>query len=206
MAWEIRWFFHGNAASIMAWFETLFDTKLESQKPRDDYYLHIPQCDFAGVKYREERLEIKWRDAYDLNFIGCSGKVKGKAESWARWEWTDPQSSVKNIRFLAEDPIGPTIKVTKKRLQYKYEFAPDGSILPASKVMVENGGAIELTELITKGEQWYSIAIELVGNKSTDKRNLQQSVDHLFREYSGPGLNLENSLGYPEYLAHVTKS
>ena len=88
-----------------------------------------------GIKLRQGRLEIKWRNA-ELGVVSWGG-VEGKLEKWGKWLCEDSTKE----SFRPEVLEGKSwISVKKVRSQRLYDDC-----------------AIELTELNIKGNDWWTI-------------------------------------------------
>ncbi len=78
---ELRWFYPGKLPeNIQLWFQQncLIDP-LKSPEEREDVYLYSPGCDYLGIKLRQGRLEVKWRQA-ELDTMYCSELVTGSGD------------------------------------------------------------------------------------------------------------------------------
>ncbi|MGL4619835.1 MAG: hypothetical protein ACRCZS_12370, partial [Chroococcidiopsis sp.] len=62
---ELRWFISGELPlEVSSWFEQdKLGGQLQAPETREDVYLYVPECEYMGLKLRQGRLEIKWRQA-----------------------------------------------------------------------------------------------------------------------------------------------
>lgn len=202
MPWEVRWFFSGEIPHrTSSWFSGLGKVPETRGAARDDYQVWVPpECDCLGIKLREGRLEIKWRNAAEPAFSACEGRVEGVAESWRKWML--PAVDGLGSSFMLQKPEGPTVRISKARAQRRYELLQDGSLAPSQKEWIPagtTGCTLELTSITLQDNAWWSLAFETLGNENFSL--LQQAADELLRSYSGPRLERNNSCGYPRWLA-----
>ncbi len=82
---ELRWFYPGSPPEAIAhWFETECPQQgPENPETRDDLYLFTPNCDYLNIKWRQDSLEIKWRQAEwgEVQFGDC---LSGNLETWQK--------------------------------------------------------------------------------------------------------------------------
>ena len=132
----MRWFYAGKLpVATSNWFEQdALGGEMQPSEEREDIYLYSPGCEYLGIKLRQGRLEIKWRNA-ELGVVSWGG-VEGKLEKWGKWLCEDSSKE----SFRPEVLEGKSwISVKKVRSQRLYDDC-----------------AIELTELNIKGNDWWS--------------------------------------------------
>lgn len=180
---EIRWFYPGKLpVATSNWFEQdALGGKMQSPEAREDIYLYSPGCEHLGIKLRQGRLEIKWRNA-QLG-VGCWKGVEGKLEKWSKWCEDSTGES-----FGAEVLAGSWISVKKVRSQRLYDDC-----------------AIELTRLNIKGNDWWTIGFETFGTEASKMDQLQSLANQVFQTYSGQLTN-QHSYAYPQWLSKVVQS
>jgi len=70
MSLELRWIFRGEIPDyIKHWFyyDKGHNNKMETQK-HEDIYLHTPEVDYSSVKFRDDKLDIKWkRSSFEID-------------------------------------------------------------------------------------------------------------------------------------------
>lgn len=199
---ELRWFNHGTLPKeISHWFEQAqLGDHIAPPEEREDVYLYVAECDYLGIKLRQGRLEIKWRQAkLDVVSFGDSGdSVEGKAEKWGKWLCEDPTSEI----FQPTNVVGKSwVSVRKVRSQRQYQVLAGKSVIAvADAESIDQGCSVELTELYINGNAWWSLAFEAFGEDDCLKDNLQAVAKWVFKSYSGPKLRAENSYAYPSWL------
>jgi hypothetical protein len=168
-----------------------------------DVYLRN-RDDNLGLKLREGRLEIKWRRNFN-RFVGAGGRVQGQAEDWSKWVWTDTSANTaRQIEdSIRHDSQTPWIEVAKERLQIKHAFV--GSRFSAATLddHVEQGCTIELTKVGVHDQWWWTVALDVFGQRGEAAIILHQRAETLFTDYPGPDLRLENSYSYPQWLSSI---
>lgn len=179
---ELRWFARGTLPEDIAhWFQQdCLGEQQPSAEEREDVYLYLPSCNYLGIKLRQERLEIKWRKA-ELGMLRFRDRVEGKAEKWVKWTCEDPTDEMFKPAAVVEK--GPWVSVKKVRSQHQYENC-----------------AVELTKLNVRGNDWWSLAFEAVGDDINLMDNLQTVASSVFKSYRNPKLEFEDSYAYPSWL------
>jgi hypothetical protein len=180
---ELRWFYRGTLPlKIQDWFSTdALDAPLEKPEEREDFYLQIPDCESLGIKLRQDRLEIKWRQA-ELGVLQFGKNLAGKAEKWVKF--TFEGSAAANL-ITGDIELKPHwVSVKKKRLQRKYP-----------------GCNVELTELFLQGNTWWSLAFEAFGEEVSLMANLQAAAKLVFETNCGLKLQIQDSYAYPQWLS-----
>ena len=180
---EIRWFFRGDLpADVRHWFTQNGSARgpfsETDEDKRHDVYLVVQGDKEVGLKLRGNELELKQlRDTLDVRFSG--GRISGRAEVWAKWEW-----SVTPREVAKKHPKGVQREVGKKRLQRTFEAGGAGCVA-------------EITALAVGDERWWTIAAGLPGS---DPVTIKGCAEEVFRDYPGPALDGEHSLSYPAWL------
>ena len=182
---EIRWFYAGKLpAAISDWFgQDELGGKLQAPEEREDVYLYSPECEYLGIKLRQGRLEIKWRNA-ELDIVRLEQGVEGKLEKWGKWMCEDPSQE----SFKPEDVLGKSswVSVKKVRLQRLYDSC-----------------AMEITQLNVKGNDWWSLAFETLGAEASKLEQLKTIATQAFETYNGSQLQAQDSYAYPRWLCLV---
>jgi hypothetical protein len=158
---ELRWIFTGQIPNIVKhWFydsTTLGNAKKAEYQEYDDIYLFTPEVDYLSVKFREEKLRIKWRKCrfpFRVNTVGFRHESKnrtitGTIEDWIVWEGEEKKATVNGIEeYMQKGKKHPWIKIIKERSVYKHKYK-DGYL----KQIADNEGnsdpdcSIELASL-----------------------------------------------------------
>lgn len=202
---ELRWFYYGALPPTIAhWFQQDdLGQHLEPPKARDDLYLYISECDYLGIKLRQGRLEIKWRQEA-LDVLHFTNQSKGKPEKWVKWTCADAtEGGVVPEAMVAK---GPWVKVAKSRSQRKYHILADQSLaaVPVNE-MIDQGCTVELAELGVMDTAWWSLAFEAVGEEANLMHTLQVVSSWVIKTYSGPELQAQNSYAYPQWLSTISQ-
>ncbi|HEY6535545.1 MAG TPA: hypothetical protein VIY08_07075 [Candidatus Nitrosocosmicus sp.] len=193
---ELRWFFKGVIPKNVTKFCNLsFKCKIEY---RTDYYLELKNCNNLGIKLRDKRLEIKWRqNRYDIIKL-FNQNISGNIESWVRWEWVDGTSYNDIIKFMDIHTDSPLIKVDKKRSQKKF-IVKDSILEEIHCDQRDFDCALEVTELKINDQIWWSVGFDIF--KGEDKTLFEVMIkDHSIQDLLLK-FEVENSYGYPEWIS-----
>ncbi len=177
---EIRWFYVGKLpTAISAWFkQDELGGQFQPPEEREDVYLYTPESEYLGIKLRQGRLEVKWRQA-ELG-MACLGTVEGKLEKWGKWLCEDPTAE----SFKPEVVVGQSwVNVKKVRSQRLYDCC-----------------AVELTQLSIKGNDWWSLAFETFGAEANKLEQLQNVASLVFKTRNESQLQAQDSYAYPHWL------
>jgi hypothetical protein len=198
---ELRWFYSGTLPPAIAhWFQQNdLGEHLELPEAREDVYLCIPECDYLGIKFRQGRLEIKWRQQVFDNFQFAQSE--GKAEKWVKWTCAD--STGEGIISKETVAKGPWVSVTKARSQRKYQVFAQSLVAVPINESIDQGCTVELAKLGVKGKAWWSLAFEAFGEETSLMRHLQVVADWVIQSYRGPKLLAEDSYAYPKWLSSI---
>jgi hypothetical protein len=198
---ELRWFYRGTLPEeISQWFQQdQLGEHLEPPEEREDLYLYSPKCEYLGIKLRQGRLEIKWRQA-ELGFLRFENRVEGKAEKWGKWLCEDPTAEI----FQPADVMRSWVRVKKVRSQRQYQVLPGEAItaVPVTE-SIDQGCSLELTQLVINGNTWWSLAFEAFGEDDCLMEHLQAVANWVFKSYCKPKLQAEDSYAYPSWLCNV---
>lgn len=145
---EMRWFKAGEIPpSLHQWFQqTCAGTWLGEAQTRTDWYLRpIAPCDYFNLKFREGRLEIKWRQEELAKFYlhqNCEAVV----EKWVKW--LCEEESLKG--FSPEEQVWIPVEKTRQQRQFI--------------LSLDTFCNLELTALRVQNQHWWSIGLESTGN------------------------------------------
>jgi hypothetical protein len=190
---EVRWIFPGQLETAVAGWFARFPAELET---REDIYLLSPRLRGLSVKLRAgAALEVK---AYHgspgiLDMAGCA---RGRMESWRKWSFLFGSPG-----HGGRDPAGWR-RITKTRRISRFSLA-SGSIRVSGQGPGEEAGcAVELTEVLTRGEAWWTLGFESVGPPHLLRSQLEATAALVFAETLPgevePGMNVSRS--YAEWL------
>ena len=191
---EVRWIFSGQLeAAVTEWFAR-FPAELET---RDDIYLLSPRLPGHSVKLRgSAALEVK---AYhgSPGILDVAGRACGRLEAWRKWSF--PFGS---LSHGSGDPAGWRLIRKTRRIS---RFSPPSETTRACAHRPgggERGCAVELTEVLTGGEAWWSLGFESVGAPGLLRSQLEATAALVFAE-TLPGEvepRLDDSRSYAEWL------
>ncbi len=198
---ELRWFLEGSLpVSLDKWFSDSLPGSLVSPvDKRDDIYLFQPAVEHIGIKFREGRLEIKWRE-FARPYKGAHGAA-GQVERWLKWGWADSEGPDHNDISQFGVPNGPWITIAKERRQRKYSWAKDQFIPVPAANSFDQGIVVELTALKRNGRSYSSVLVEAFApGLDAQQRLLDAAMEYLWRDFPSPLPEPESSYGYPHWL------
>ena len=191
---EVRWIFPGQLeAAVARWFGR-FPAGTES---REDTYLLDPPLPGLSVKVRGGgALEVK---AYrgSPGILEVAGRARGRMESWQKWSFPfsplSPDSS---------DPAG--WRPVRKR-RYISSFSPaSGQIVAQGPGLGQEPRCeVELTEVHTSGQDWWTLGFEATGPASLLRSELQATAALVFAQALPGGVEPgpDQSRSYAEWLS-----
>jgi hypothetical protein len=148
---EVRWIFPGQLEAVVAGWFGRFPARVES---REDTYLLDPQLPGLSVKVRGGgALEVK---AYrgSPGILEVAGRARGYMEAWHKWSF--PFSLLSPGRG---DPAGWQ-PVRKRRRISRFSLASGPVMAPAAALSQEPRCEMELTEVHTRGQNWWTLGFE----------------------------------------------
>jgi hypothetical protein len=155
---EVRWIFPGQLETAVAGWFGRFPSGTQS---REDTYLLEPRLPELSVKVRGGgALEVK---AYrgSPGILEVTGRARGRMESWQKWSF--PFSPP---RPDSGGPVGWR-PVSKRRRISRFALASGQIVARAPGPGQEPGGEprcdVELTEVRTRGQDWWSLGFEATG-------------------------------------------
>jgi hypothetical protein len=187
---EVRWIFPGQLeAAVARWFWR-FPAATES---REDTYLLSPQLRGLSVKLRGgEALEVK---AYrgSPGILDLAGRARGRLESWQKWSFP--------CTPLSPDPPGWR-SVRKRRRISRFSRASGQIAARAPELGQQPGCEVELTEVRTNGQDWWTLGFEATGPASLLRSELEATAALVFAQAlpGGVGFGPDESRSYAEWL------
>lgn len=178
---ELRWFISGELPlEVSSWFERdKLGGQLQAPETREDVYLYVPECEYMGIKLRQGRLEIKWRQA-ELEILRFE-RVEGKLEKWGKWLCEDPTTESFQPKHVLSQKSW--VRIGKVRSQRLYD-----------------GCALELTQLTIQNNAWWSLALETFGTEPQKMDKLQSIFELIGTTYTGSQLKVQKSYAYPKWI------
>jgi hypothetical protein len=188
---EVRWIFPGRLeAAVAEWFGR-FPAGVES---REDTYLLDPPLPGLSVKVRGGgALEVKV-------YLGSPGilevarRARGRMESWQKWSF--PFSP---LSPGSGDPPG-WARVAKRRRISRFSSAGRHIVAPTAG-LGQPRCEVELTEVHTSGQHWWTLGCEATGRDDLLRSELQAAAALVFAQAMpgvepGPG----QSRSYAQWL------
>ena len=190
---EVRWIFPGQLeAAVAGWFGR-FTAGTES---REDTYLLDPHLPGLSVKVRGGgALEVK---AYrgSPGILQVAGRARGRMESWQKWSF--PFSP---LRPGSGDPAGWR-PVAKRRRISRFSLAGGQIVARAPGPGQQPRCEVELTEVRTCGQDWWTLGFEATGPADLLRSALEATAAFVFAQPL-PGsaeLGPDESRSYAEWL------
>ena len=191
---EVRWIFPGRlTAAVAGWFAR-FPARTES---REDAYLLDRRWPGVSVKVRGGGpVEVKvYRGSPGT--LEVADRACGRLEAWQKWP-------------LALRPFGPGSgaaagwRPVRKRRRVSWISLADGQIVARARQRGhEPGCEVELTEIRTGGQDWWSLALEAAGPVGLLRSQLQATATHVFTQALPGGMqpSPDHSRSYPQWLS-----
>ena len=190
---EVRWVFPGQLeAAVAGWFGR-FPAATES---REDTYVLDPQLPGLSVKVRGGRaLEVK---AYrgSPGILEVAGRARGRMEAWQKWSF--PFSPLSQS---GGDP-GGWAPVRKRRRISRFPSASGQIAARALGLGQELKCEVELTEVRTRGQHWWTLGFEATGPAELLRSGLEATAALVFA-FPLPGSmqpGPDQSRSYAEWL------
>jgi hypothetical protein len=190
---EVRWIFRGKLASAVAgWFARF---PVETTVLQDAYLLdpHLPGL---SVKVRGgQALEVKvYRGS--PGFLEVAGCARGRLESWQKWSFPHGPASLDGRDSAGWRPV------SKRRRIGRFSLA--GRLATASDRGLGEGPAcaVELTDVHTRGEAWWTLGFEATGPTDGLYSELEAAAALVFAVALPGGLELgaDDSRSYAQWL------
>jgi hypothetical protein len=191
---EVRWIFPGQLeAAVVGWFGR-FPVAAES---REDTYLLDPQLRGLSVKVRGGgALEVKaYRGSQGI--LEVAGRARGRLESWQKWSFP-----VSPLSPGSGDPPGWR-PVRKKRRISRFSLASGLVVAPAPGLGQQPRCEVELTEVRTRGQPWWTLGFEATGPADLLRAALEATAALVFAHALPGGMapGPEQSRSYAEWLS-----
>jgi hypothetical protein len=190
---EVRWIFPGQLeAAVAGWFGR-FPAGVES---REDTYLLNPRLCGLSVKVRAGgALEVK---AYrgSPGTLAVRSRACGRMECWQKWSFP-----VALISQDSDDPAG--WRPVRKRRRISWFSVAGGQIVAGvPRGSQEPQCAVELTEVRTGGQDWWTLGFEATGPAQLLPGELEATAALMFAQPLPGGLEpgLDASRSYAEWL------
>jgi len=189
----VRWILPGQLdAAVAGWFGR-FPAAMDS---REDAYLVRPVLRGLAVKIRAgQLLEVK-RDHGSLGILDAAGRARGRIECWRKWSFP--------FGPLGPDDAGPPswTVVHKRRRMTRLRVAGGRLVAEAAERATGPECGVELTEVRSGGETWWSLGFEATGPADLLRRTLAGAAALMFAQ-ALPGdveLDMGHCQSYAEWL------
>jgi len=170
---EVRWIFPGQLeAAVAGWFGR-FPAGTES---REDTYLLDPPLRGLSVKVRGGgALEVK---AYrgSPGILEVPGRARGRLESWQKWSF--PFSPSRQDSGAAAG----WRQVRKRRRISRFSLASGPVVAPATGLSQQPRCEVELTEVHTGGQHWWTLGFEATGPVGLQRSTLGAAAALVFAQ------------------------
>jgi hypothetical protein len=170
---EVRWIFPGQLEPAVAeWLERF---PAESQS-REDTYLVDPQLRGLSVKVRGGvALEVKVYCG-SPGILNLAGRARGRMESWQKWSFP--------VSLLGQDSgDSPGWRPVRKRRRIsRFSLAGRPIATQAAGLGREPRCAVELTEIFTPGQDWWTLGFEATGPEDTLPGALEATAALVFAQ------------------------
>jgi hypothetical protein len=191
---EVRWIFPGQLeAAVARWFGR-FPAETQS---RQDTYLLNPQLHGLSVKVRGGgALEVKVHRG-SPGILDLPGRARGRIQSWQKWSFP-----VSPLRQDSGDPPGWQ-PVRKRRRISRFPLTSGPIEAPAPGLDGEPRCAVELTEVCTHGQDWWTLGFEATGPADLLRGELHATAALVFAQALPGGVEpgMDDSASYAEWLS-----
>jgi hypothetical protein len=203
----LRWIFSGDIPDhVKHWFyhDKGHEDKMDKQS-YEDIYLYTPEVDNSSVKFRDNKLDIKWkRSCFKIEVESTKSlNISGVIEDWVFWEWNERKTAEEIEDQIAKNQMHPWIRIMKERSRYNYRYK-DNSLLHVSNKS-DPDCSIEITTLKDiKRNVWWSIGIDLFAGKNIskdEKKEMNAIATLLLSNYPDTKLISDRSYSYPKLFS-----
>jgi hypothetical protein len=190
---EVRWILPGQLEAAAAIWFGRFASETES---REDAYLLDPPLRGLSVKVRASgALEVKvYRGSPGI--LEVESRARGRMESWQKWAF--PFSPV--TRDSGQHGGWRTVR--KRRRISRFSLAAGPTAAHASRLGQDPGCEVELTEIRTRGQDWWSLGFEATGPPDLLRSELEATAALVFAQALPRSMELgpDESRSYAEWL------
>ena len=190
---EARWIFPGQlTAAVTRWFGR-FPAEMES---REDTYLLDPPLPGLSVKVRGGgALEVKVFHG-SRGMLEVAGRARGQMEFWQKWSFP-----FRPLSQHSADPPGWR-PVRKRRRISRFSSAGGQMVALSEGLGDERRCEVELTEVRTGGQDWWTLGFEATGPADLLRSELQATAALVFAQGlpSGAQPGPDESSSYAQWL------
>jgi hypothetical protein len=107
-----------------------YNNKIEKQS-YEDVYLYTPEVNYSSVKFRDKKLDIKWkRSSFKIDVKASKSlNISGIVEDWVFWVWNERKTAKEIEEQIVENRVHPWIIILKETSRCSYQYKED-SLLP----------------------------------------------------------------------------
>jgi hypothetical protein len=190
---EVRWILPGRLAPALAGWFRRFPAETAS---REDAYLLSPDMGMLSVKIRAgAALEVKVYQG-SPGILDVVSRACGRIESWQKWSFPfNPPSQ--------DDDLAGWRVIRKKRRVTRFLLAGGRPEAVALGPATGPACAVELTEICSGDQAWWSLGFEAAGPAGLLRSALQSSAVQIFAE-ALPGdaeLGVSDCQSFAQWLA-----
>lgn len=191
---EVRWILPGQLdASLVRWFGR-FPAGMDSG---EDAYLVDPLLRGLSVKIHAGRLFEAKLSQGSPGILDTAGRARGRIEAWRKWSFP--------IGLLGPDDVGPPgwTVVHKRRWSIRFQQVSGRLMAGFLERAPQSASAVDLTEVRSGGETWWSLGLEATGPAALLSSTLQGTAALIFAE-TPPGdveLDMSHCQSYAEWLS-----
>ena len=191
---ELTWIFPGQlTAAVARWFGR-FPAGVES---REDTYLLDPPLPGLSVKVRGGgALEVKvFRGSPGM--LEVAGRARGRMESWHKWSFPFRPLSQHRAGLAGWRPV------RKRRRISRFSSASGQMVALAAGLGDEPRCEVELTEVRTGGQDWWTLGFEATGPADLLRSELQAAATLAFAQALPRGVQPgpDESSSYAQWLS-----
>ena len=190
---EARWIFPGQLETAVARWFGRFPATTET---REDAYLLDPPMRGLSVKIRAGgALEVKvYRGSRGI--LQVPGRARGRLEAWQKWSFP-----CRPLRQDSADPAGWQ-PVRKRRRISRFSRTSEPAAARAPVPGGEPWCEVELTEVRTRGQDWWTLGFEATGPADLLHSELQAAAALVFAQPlpAGAEPGPDYSRSYAEWL------
>jgi hypothetical protein len=191
---EVRWIFPGQLETAVARWFGRFPAETQS---RQDTYLLDPQLRGLSVKVRGGgALEVKVYRGSAGN-LEVPGRARGRIQSWQKWSFP-----VSPLHRDSGDPVGWQ-PVRKRRRISRFSLASGPIAARAPGLDGQPRCQVELTEVCTHGQDWWTLGFEATGPADLLRGELHATAALVFAQALPGGVEpgMDDSGSYAEWLS-----
>jgi hypothetical protein len=196
---EVRWIFPGQLAGAVAGWFARFPAETTVL---EDVYLLDPHLPGLSVKVRGGRaLEVKAYRGYP-GLLEVTGRARGRLESWQKWSFPHGPASLRGA-----DPAGWR-PVSKRRRISRFSLTGGPAGAGDQGWGERPGCAVELTDVRTGGEAWWTLGFEATGPPDVLRSELEAAAALVFALAPPGGLKLGagHSMSYAAWLCQQPRA